>query len=146
MALTIPKLTDKITANFTWKDALWLPSWNRAATEEDGLTQKHLDNIKATAMWMQEVRDFFGKPIIVHCWLRPIKYNKQIGGSKNSSHLYGYGVDFHVKGIDCATAKKMILDAGLLDKKKLRMEDIKGEWIHLDDRAVGASGKRYFKP
>lgn len=141
-------LDDKITGCefFKWREALWLPQWNRAANEEDGLNDEILENIKVTAAWMDEIRKHFGKPIKIHCWLRPEKYNALVGGGKTSQHLLGKAVDFHVVGMSCDDVRKALIDAGMLDSMKLRMEDLPGSnWVHLDDRAPGPSG-RFFKP
>jgi hypothetical protein len=139
-------LSDKIPGSlyFTWKEALWLPQWNRAATEDE-LTEEIKQNIISTARWMDAIRAFFGAPIVVHCWLRPDEYNKLVGGAKSSMHRLGKAVDFHVKGIKCDAAKQKLLNANMLENLNLRMEDIQGEWVHLDDRAPGPSG-RFFKP
>lgn len=140
-------LQDKIpgSKHFTWKEALWLPQWSRAA-EGAELTPEILETIERVASWMDTIREFFGKPINVHCWLRPDAYNALVGGAKSSVHRLGMAVDFDVVGLDCDTAKKMILDAGLLDSMQLRMEDIHGNWVHLDDKPLSPGGHRYFKP
>lgn len=132
--------------HFTWKEALWLPQWNRAADDTDGVTDEHLENIKNTAQWMDQIREYFGKPINVHCWLRPEKYNELVHGAKGSQHMIGHAVDFDVVGMSCDDARQKILDDGKLDEMGLRMEDMPGSnWVHLDDRAPGPGG-RYFKP
>ena len=162
MALKIPNLEDNIDGceHFSWREALWLPSWNRAATEDDGLTQEILDNLKNTFKKMDKVREYFGKSISVHVSLRPMKYHKELYAKQNadrkrngleplkvpmgSAHLSGMGVDFHVKGMKCAVARQKILDDGKLEEWGMRMEDIQGEWIHLDTKPV--ISKRFFKP
>lgn len=132
--------------HFKWREALWLPQWNREANEQDGLNSDILENIKVVAGWMDKIRKHFGKPVKVHCWLRPEKYNQLVKGGKTSQHLLGKAVDFHVSGMSCDDVRKSILDNGLLESLGLRMEDLPGsDWVHLDDRAPGPSG-RFFKP
>jgi len=138
---------EKISKYFTYKEALWLPRWNRMATEEDGLTSEILDNIKNTAKWMDQVREYFGKPISVHCWFRPEAYNQLVKGAKTSTHLKGKAVDFDVKGLSCDEVREKLLADNKLEQLKIRMEN-NGQgsnWVHLDDREPGPAG-RYFKP
>lgn len=46
---------------------------------------------------MQELRDWYCKPINVGSWYRTAAYNKKIGGSSNSLHLDGLAVDFQAQ-------------------------------------------------
>ena len=46
---------------------------------------------------MQELRDYYGKPMIVSSWYRTPSFNKKIGGASNSAHLDGRATD--IKGI-----------------------------------------------
>jgi len=64
----------------------------------------------------------------------------------NSPHKTGHAIDFHYIGYEgkekCAEIRKLLLP--LLEKHGLRMEDIEGGWIHLDDLPVKVN--RFFKP
>ena len=163
MALKIPNPSEKISKYFTWGEALYLPSYNRMATEADGLTQEMLDQLKVTFTWMDKVREYFGKAIKVHIAWRSVQYHqdlyKEINAKKRakgqpevrvptkSAHLDGFAVDFSVQGISCDEAKQRILDDNKLEEWNLRMEDNgKGAgWVHLDSKKPGPSG-RFFKP
>jgi uncharacterized protein YcbK (DUF882 family) len=135
---------DKISKYFTYKEALWLPQWNRCATSEDGLTDDHIQNLKELFTKMDEVREFFGAPVIVHVSFRPQIYNAQVNGSKRSAHMEGKAVDFHVKGLNCDDARAKLLPK--LDELGFRMENLPNSgWVHLDTRVPGPSG-RFFKP
>ncbi|HWU91517.1 MAG TPA: D-Ala-D-Ala carboxypeptidase family metallohydrolase [Kofleriaceae bacterium] len=96
-------------SSFTWHDALWLPSWGRHAKPSD-VTNADMDtvlaNIEKQASALQKVRDHFGKKVVIHCWLRPPAYNKQIGGAGNSAHLRGMATDFHVDGMSAEAVRK----------------------------------------
>ena len=134
-----------LSKHFSLKEALYLPSWNREATEADGLDDAVRANLKDLFSKLDSIREFFNKPIHVHVAFRPKAYNAQIGGAKNSAHLSGRAVDFHVQGIECDEARKMILDANMLEKLGLRMECLPGSaWIHLD--TAEPKPNRYFKP
>lgn len=142
---------DKVSEHFTVKEALWLNKWGRLATEADGLTTDIKFSICRTAAWMDEVREILNKPVYVKSWLRPVEYNKEIGGAKHSMHMEGRAVDFwlDVNGDekkdteDCDLTKEMLKN--WLVKLELRMEDNRGgNWVHLDDKKP--LGARFFRP
>jgi zinc D-Ala-D-Ala carboxypeptidase len=132
---------DAISKNFsaaipgsqlTWHQALYLPSWGRHAKPSD-LTNTSMDtvlgNIEKQAAALQQVSDHFGKPIVVHCWLRPPAYNKQIGGASNSAHLRGMATDFHMPGLTAEQVRKEL-------KSHPKLYPGSGEnnvsWVHID--------------
>ena len=49
------------------------------------------------AQMMQELRDWYGKPLEVSSWYRTKKFNarKDVGGSSNSAHLDGRACDIY---------------------------------------------------
>ena len=49
---------------------------------------------------LQNIRDFFGKPVTITSAYRNAKYNAEVGGAKNSQHMYGTAADIVVKGVD----------------------------------------------
>jgi hypothetical protein len=63
-----------------------------------------------------------------------------------SPHRFGRAIDFHIVGFEgkekCAQIREMLLPH--LEELGLRMEDIGGGWIHLDNLPV--VNKRFFKP
>lgn len=63
-----------------------------------------------------------------------------------SPHRTGHAIDFHIIGFEgkekCAQIRAMLLPH--LEALGLRMEDLDGTWIHLDDLPV--VNKRFFKP
>lgn len=135
-----------ISKHFTFKEALWLPQWERMADETDGLDETILDSLKVLFFKMDIVREYFGAPINVHVTYRPEFYNQLVHGAAQSSHKTGMAVDFHVSGISCDDARKKIMDESMLEIWGMRCENAPGSnWIHLDIRAPGPAG-RYFKP
>ena len=125
---------------FCVHEAIYLPSWDVYAQP----TEEQKVNILELAQVMDKVREIVNAPIIVGCWLRPVEYNKMIGGAKNSAHLSGKGVDFSVAGKSCDEVRALLLPH--LEELNVRMEDKLGSnWIHLgNDWSEGKT--RFFKP
>jgi len=134
-----------ISKYFTWKEALWLPQWKREANASDGLNDEIRSNLEHLFNLMDLVREHFNAPIVVHVAHRPAEYNKLVKGAKNSAHLYGMAVDFHVKGLTCEAVRKTLIPK--LEELGMRMEDLPGSnWVHLDTRAPATKRPRFFKP
>ena len=55
---------------------------------------EQLENMKLTAQGMELIRKLLGKPIKVNSWLRLPEVNVAVGGSRQSSHMDGWAVDF----------------------------------------------------
>lgn len=64
----------------------------------------------------------------------------------DSPHKTGHAIDFHIVGFEgkegCAKIRAILLPH--LEELGLRMEDLDGGWVHLDDLPVGHA--RFFKP
>lgn len=141
-----------ISKYFSWKNALFLPTWERFALESDGLSDDVLDRLLHLFLKLDQVRDFLGKAIIIHVAYRPPAYNVAIGGAKDSAHQalreMEAAADFHVQGMPVLEAQKRIYYENKLDEWEMRMENNgKGAgWIHLDTRVPPPGGKRFFKP
>jgi hypothetical protein len=142
----------KISKYFTVKEATYLPSWDCYHTPSEDEKKE----IIKLAEKMDIIRERLGKPIKVHVWIRPKSvncpnherhgqdYNLFIGSkSTQSGHIFGQAIDFSVKGETDfkALRQKMI---PWLEELKIRMEDIEGNWIHIDTKPVGSA--RFFKP
>lgn len=144
----------KISKWFSVHEALWLPSWQRYATESDGLNwQVKSAIIQFAVNVMDPARELLGVPLVIHCWYRPLAYNKYIGGAENSAHqcLGNWGAaDFsgYLPGSDSRweSCNKMraLLIADLV-RLNARMENAPDtSWVHLDNHPISAT--RYFKP
>lgn len=48
---------------------------------------------------LQEIRDRFGKPVIITSGYRTPSYNARIGGASSSYHTQGRAIDFYIKGV-----------------------------------------------
>jgi hypothetical protein len=145
----------KISKHFTVKEATYLPSIGvlHIPSEEEK------KNIIKFAEKMDKVRDIVNASITIHVWIRPISvncietkykgfnYNEYIGSTaKKSAHIAGLACDFHAKGFEgrngCDALRSILIPK--LEELGLRMEDIPGDWIHLDMYPV--INKRFFNP
>jgi hypothetical protein len=138
---------DMVSSHFSVKEAIYLPTWGRMATEEDGLNDEVKSNLIKLFTVMDQVRDYFNTPIHVHVTYRPAAYNKQIGGALNSSHIQGLACDFDVVGMVCEVARQKILTDNMLETWNMRMENngSSSNWIHLSIDWIPGHN-RYFLP
>lgn len=52
---------------------------------------------------LQQIRDHFGKPVIINSAYRTPAYNKKIGGATYSQHIYGKAADITINGVNPLT-------------------------------------------
>lgn len=76
-------------------------------------TPEHLENLRALAARMEEVRALFGKAIIITSGYRNPALNAAVGGVPTSDHALGFAADFHVHGLHDLEASKVIRDSRL---------------------------------
>ena len=146
MSIDWAKPNSKVSKYFTVKECLWLPTWNRMATDADGLSEIIKENLIELCTQMDLVREALHAPLTVHCCYRPEEYNKLVGGALNSAHKTGQAIDFDASG-NCDTTRAQILQLDLLSKLRLRMEDLPASsWVHLDTRPPSSEEHRFFKP
>lgn len=138
--------TSQVSKYFTVHDCLYLPTWKRMATEDDGATQAVKDNLIQLCMKMDILRDLFGCAINVHCTYRPPEYSVAVGGSEHDVHTVGEAMDFDCNpNMDIETIRDKILNENKLEELNIRMEKGTTSWIHIDTRKPGPSG-RHFTP
>lgn len=138
---------NKVSIFFDWKDALFLPQYNRLATEADGVTAEVKANLIVLFSKLDKIREHFNKPIIIHVAYRSPEYNTLVKGAANSAHLRGMAADFHIVGISCDDVRKDILDNNLLEILGMRCEDNpNSNWIHLGIDQPLPGHNRFFKP
>ena len=51
---------------------------------------------------LEDVREHFGRPVVINSGLRCQTHNKRVGGAKKSQHLFGTAADIRVSGVDPA--------------------------------------------
>jgi len=147
--MKVPAEDVKIARFFTWREACYLPHLSRMATEEDGFTEQVADNLIKVFQVMDQIRQFFGERIRVHCAWRPEHYNHLVGGAAGSAHMAAKAgeaaVDFDIPGMECDDVRAALLPK--LEELGIRMEATPGTgWVHIDTRVPPPGHPRYFKP
>jgi uncharacterized protein YcbK (DUF882 family) len=80
---------EKLSSHFTEEEARCKCGCGRIVV--DDVLVRLLESIRAAAGH---------RPVTVRSWNRCVQYNKEVGGSPDSQHLYGKAADISVKGVD----------------------------------------------
>lgn len=100
---------------------------------------------------LQNIRNQFGKPIIINSGYRTPEYNKKVGGATRSQHCYGTAVDIVVDGVSPASVaaaaekalKEMDYPGGIGLYKSFVHVDVRSKRYRWDQRSgkeVAVSG------
>jgi putative chitinase len=101
------------------------------------VTKTKLDNtpskevievLRTTAFYMEKVREILGNvAITINSGYRSPDVNRAVGGTSNSSHTYGYAVDFTAYGHTPLTI------SNILSKSSLKFDQLIYEktWVHI---------------
>lgn len=88
-----------------------------------------LENMKIAADGMEKIRTLLGKPIRVNSWLRLPDVNVAVGGSKVSSHMDGWAIDFTCAGFgDPYTVAKALKESNIQVDQCIHEF---GHWVHV---------------
>ena len=102
-----------LTEHFTLEEATYSETAARLGIDNQPNAQQ-LENMKKAAQGMEEVRALLGKSIHINSWIRLPAVNEAVGGSKVSSHMDGWAVDFTCKDFGTPLmVAKAIADAGI---------------------------------
>lgn len=84
---------------------------------------------------LQEFRTWYGRPININSGYRTPWFNKSVGGSSNSSHLYGLAVDFNypIEYRSMSTSRK-----------KEFLENVRLKWARLSRKYGYAAQTNYY--
>lgn len=89
---------------------------------------RQLENMKKAAIGMEQVRALLGKSISVNSWIRLPEVNVAVGGSKVSSHMDGWAIDFVSSFGNPYAVCKTIEASGI---KFDQMIHEYGKWTHI---------------
>lgn len=88
-------------------------------------------NIEYTRLQMNRIREIIGKPVNINSWFRSVEVNNSVGGSKTSSHLSGFAVDFWVKGMTNDQICDSVDSAGIKYDQLIDEFNGKKYWVHV---------------
>lgn len=90
---------------------------------------------------LDQLREILGCPLYINSGYRTPEYNKKIGGSSNSQHMYGKAVDISTKNLDIDDETLIRICANL----GFTGIGIYPTWIHLDvrDKLNNTVGRDY---
>ncbi len=88
-----------------------------------------LDNINKLVVYkLQQVRDIYGKPIVITSGLRCIEWNKKQGGKENSAHITGLAVD-----VKCISSRNRFVLMKAFISNGFRRIGLTRNFIHVDN-------------
>lgn len=83
------------TSNLTWDDIKYFKKSEFDCKCGCGLNNIDLKLVKI----LDEIREYFGKPMLITCGCRCTSYNRKVGGIANSKHLKGKAADIWISGV-----------------------------------------------
>ena len=114
---------------FACKNGIWVP-------------EKYIENVQELANNLQVLRNFLNVPVYITSGYRTEEYNKKVGGSKNSQHLYAKAADIRTKKIRPKCLHVIIeglIKTGQMKQGGLGLYD---SFIHYDIRGIKARWKK----
>lgn len=117
-----------LSNNFTLEEATFSETAVRMNINNQPSAEQ-LENMKIAAEGMEKIRALLGKPIRVNSWLRLPEVNVAVGGSKISSHMDGWAIDFTCAGFgDPYTVAKALKDSDIQVDQCIHEF---GRWVHV---------------
>lgn len=77
---------------------------------------------------LQNIRDYFGVPVIISSGYRTAEYNANVGGGSSSLHLYGRAADIKVTGVSPWNVAKYAENIGV------KGVGLYNSFVHIDTR------------
>jgi Peptidase M15 len=86
----------QLSEHFTLEEATYSETAIRKGISNQPSTLQ-LENMKHAAAQLEAIRTLLGKPMHINSWIRLPDVNVAVGGSKVSSHMDGWAIDFTCK-------------------------------------------------
>ena len=118
----------QLSPNFSLEEATYSETAVRLGINNQP-SPEQLENMKVSAQGMEKVRALLGKPIRVNSWLRLPDVNVAVGGSRQSSHMDGWAIDFTCAGYGTPYEICKAIEAS--DIKYSQMIHEFGRWVHI---------------
>lgn len=88
---------------------------------------------------LQQIRDHFGKAVVINSAYRTASHNTKVGGTKYSQHLYGKAADIKISGVSVDAladyAESLLGETGGVGRYPNK------GFVHVDVRAVKSRWK-----
>jgi putative chitinase len=117
-----------LSKNFTLDEATYSETAVRLGINNQPNPQQ-LENMKIAAEGMEKVRALLGKSIRVNSWLRLPEVNVAVGGSKVSSHMDGWAIDFSCPAFGAPYDVAKAINESDIKYSQLIHEF--GRWVHI---------------
>lgn len=117
-----------LSEHFTLEEATYSDTAIRLGINNQP-NEQQLANMKMVAQNMEKIRTLLGKPLHINSWLRLPELNVAVGGSKISSHMDGYAVDF-----TCSAYGDPYKVAKALKESNIQVDQCIhefGRWVHV---------------
>ena len=118
----------QLSPNFSLAEATFSETAVRLGINNQPSPQQ-LENMKISAQGMEKVRALLNNPIRVNSWLRLPEVNVAVGGSRQSSHMDGWAIDFTCAGYGTPYDICKAIEAS--DIKYSQMIHEFGRWVHI---------------
>ena len=118
----------QLSPNFSLAEATFSETAVRLGINNQPSPQQ-LENMKVSAQGMEKVRALLNNPIRVNSWLRLPEVNVAVGGSRQSSHMDGWAIDFTCAGYGTPYDICKAIEAS--DIKYSQMIHEFGRWVHI---------------
>lgn len=119
----------RLTENFTLDELTVSETAERMGIDNEP-PEDIVDNLRALASALQQVRDVLGnRPIVVTSGYRSPVVNRLVGGSRNSAHVQGWAADFICPAYGRPLEVCRAIAAAGLPYDQLIHEF--GRWVHL---------------
>jgi len=117
-----------LSEHFTLEEATFSDTAIRQGIDNQPSATQY-SNMTIAAEGMEKIRALLGKSIKVNSWLRLPAVNVAVGGSKVSSHMDGWAIDFTCAGFGDPYAVCKAIEAS--DIKFDQMIHEYGRWTHI---------------
>jgi zinc D-Ala-D-Ala carboxypeptidase len=92
---------------------------------------QQLENMKVAAIGMEKIRELLASPINVNSWIRLPEVNVAVKGSKVSSHMDGWAIDFTCKGFGTPLEVCKAIEKSNIKFDQMIYEFGEKGWTHL---------------
>lgn len=126
------RITSITSKHFTWKELTDSRTADRLGIDNLPYLDETIDNLCNLSRCLSQIRDAFGKPILVNSGFRCYDLNKAVGGVPNSKHLIGKAADLRCLLTSRTYELYMFLEQAKFDFiDKIIWEQGFYPWIHL---------------